>query len=182
MKKTYFNRGIIIALNILFVISLAFSVAWTFAPGKDYTNDYAMYTKVESIESTYELMDFCHNSSITYSINNGQFEMSGVDISFTINKDKCTINNNKHMNYFYLLEKGKTDIIRTEKDANGATVKTYEINILGTDYKLSNGNYTVYNTWPSLIAIVFAVVLAVVEVEYLRCCNRCRRCQYSPCE
>lgn len=180
MKNTHFSRGIVITLNVLFVISLVFSIVWTYTSGKDYTKDYATYSKVESITSTYDLMDYCHANGIVYSINNGRFEMQGVDITFSLNKDKCNVDNNKHMNYFYLLEKGKTDIIRTEKNASGATVQTYEIHLLGTDYKMSNGQCTVYNTWPSLIAIIFAVIFAVVEVEYLRCCNRCKRCQYSP--
>lgn len=176
-KMNSSSRALVTTLIILVAVSLVVCVITSiFPPREDYTKDYTTYNKVSEITSTYELMDFCHSKGISYSINDGCFEMDGYRITFSLNKAECSIDNDNHMNFFYLLENGRSDDVYTNKSSDGETVKTYEIKTWGTNYELTNGCYTLYNMWPALIAFAVAVILGLLLANYLSFCRKCKGC------
>lgn len=166
-KKMSPVRFRIISLVTLVLISLVGCVIFSFSPGTDYTKDYATFSKVKDITSTYQLMDFCHENGIDYSINNNQFTLKEHSFSFKINKFECSINNNTHMNNFYLLESGRYDVF--EEEDNSYLLKTW-----GTKYKLCNGTYMLYNMWPAVISFFSAVMFAIVTCMYVYLIKTCK--------
>ena len=177
MKMNNVSRAFVTTLSILIALSLTACILFSvFAPSKDYTKDYETYAKVSEITSTYQLMDYCHTNGIGYSINNGSFKMNGYKTTFTLNQAECAVDNNKHINNFYLLENGRADMVESVTDINGQTIEVFEIRTWGTNYTLSNGNYTLYNMWPAFIACGITLVLVFLLGNYLSFCQKCKRC------
>ena len=147
-KMNSSGRTLVTFLVTIIALSLTYCLIGSlWLPKKDYTKDYITYNKVSQITSTYELMDYCHSHGINYSINDGNFVMEGYQITFSLNNAECAVDNNKHMNYFYLLENGKYDNLITRGDTKANQIKTW-----GANYELVDGCYIMYNTWPGLIA------------------------------
>ena len=167
-KKTN-GRTNIATLVILSLVSLIACVVLQFIPGKDYTANYKAYSDVKDITGTYELMDYCHTKGIQYSINNNVFKLEGYTIMFSLNKSECSIKNDNHLNYLWLLENGRYDTVATKKLDDGSTVKSYMLKTLGTNYENCNGTYTVYNMWPALIALFVTIAFATILVKRIFC-------------
>lgn len=174
MKNTKMSpvRFRIITLVTLFLISVLSCAIFSLTPGKDYTHDYLTYSEVKGITSTYELMDFCHENDIDYSINSRHFTMKTHSFTFSVNKSDCSINNNSHMNNFYLLESGRYDVFVEEENI-------YKLNTWGTNYELCDGTYTLYNMWPALISLFFAIIIAIITCMYMYLITTCKRCKHK---
>ncbi len=171
-KKMSPVRFRIISLVTLILVSLIGCVIFSFMPGTEYTQDYLTFSKVKDITSTYQLMDFCHENGIAYSINDNQFSMKAHSFTFSVDKSDCCINNNTHMNNFYLLESGRYDVFNEEE--NSYLLKTW-----GTNYKLCNGTYVLYNMWPAVISLLLAVMFVIVTCMYIYTTMTCKRCKYK---
>ena len=159
----------IISLISVIIVSLLACVLFSFSPGTDYTQDYSTFSQVKDITSTYQLMDFCHENGIDYSINNNQFTLKEHSFSFKVNKTECTLNNNTHMNNFYLLESGRYDMFNEEE--NSYLLKTW-----GANYQLCNDSYVLYNMWPAAISLLVAVIFVIVTCVYIYTITTCKRC------
>lgn len=177
-KKDFIDRTRIVTLAVVCAITLFCSIIFTFAHGTDCTKEYLLYANVEDYTSTYALMDYCHANGISYSINNNKFSLQGYSTSFSLVQEKCSVNNNRHMNNFFLLASGRYDIINTEKNADGTTIRSYMIKTLGTNYELKDGTFIMYNTLPALIFAVVSAVFAILLCMCLYLNATCKHCHY----
>ena len=184
MKTRKQNTRIgISSLIALLVVSIVSCIIFSFIPAEDKTLEYDIFCDVKDITSTYTLMDYCHEHGIEYSINSGKFTMNNYSIRFTLNKSECTIANNRHMNNLWLLvENDCYDTVKTTKQDDGSTVKSYMLKTWGTNYESCNGTYSTYNMWPALISFIAVILFAILLLQRLCLKPSTKRYEYQSYE
>lgn len=94
-----------IACLILIVLSIIGTVSfgcYTTSNGREYTEEYKVYQKVEALKTLSEVRTKLQEIKVEYSIANNTLSLKDYDhITFTIkNDDSCFVNSDKHMNGF----------------------------------------------------------------------------------
>ena len=162
------NRIAIGTLAALLIISIISCVIFHFTPSTDYTSNYNVFCAVKDVNSTYELMDYCHANSIQYSINRNVFRMENCYLTFSLNNAECKLDNNRHMNNLWLLvNQNCHDTIKTYENEDGTTDTSYVLKTWGTNYENRNGSYLVCTTWPILISIAAAIIFAISLIQQI---------------
>lgn len=179
------KKNMILVLVCLLLVSIATCVCFSLSKGTNYTDDYRIYRDVKNMEDTLQLLDYCHENGIEYSINNSKFKMESYDVSFVLDKSECAIIPNEHMTNIEFLEKELYGyvMVSTDKNDDGSIVKTTSYATLSHRYYQTEGSYRVVATWPATIALICSIGFSVALYFTVKARNeaiKARRAERNP--